>query len=66
MNTYDPQLNPLSIDELNTLQNFLISERTPAECLSSIEMLEAYMTALIVGPDRIDPDIMDTSHLEPE
>jgi len=58
MNSSDHLLmKPLSIEEICKLESFLISERSPEECLSSIEMLDAYMTALAVGPDLIEPDV---------
>jgi uncharacterized protein len=47
---------PLSNKELETLENFLASDLTPDDCIFSIEMLDGYMTALVVGPETIHPD----------
>lgn len=57
MNPSDPLQQPLSSEELGILENFLVSDLTPEETLSSVEMLDGYMTALIVGPEVIHPDI---------
>jgi uncharacterized protein len=57
MNQSDPLQQPLTPEELAILENFLSSESTPEETLSSIEMLDGYMTALIVGPEVIHPDV---------
>lgn len=50
MNSSDPSMQPLSLDELSTLEKFLVSEQTPPDALSSLEMLDGYMTAAAVGP----------------
>jgi len=50
MNSSDPSMLPLSLDELSTLEQFLVSEQTPPDALSSLEMLDGYMTATAVGP----------------
>ena len=57
VNPSDPLQQPLSQEELGKLESFLASDLTPEESLSSIEMLDGYMTALIVGPDVIHPDV---------
>jgi uncharacterized protein len=49
-------LQPLSEKELGKLDSFLASDSTPEDCLFSIEMLDGYMTALIVGPEVIEPE----------
>ena len=56
-NPSDLQQQQLSDDELEILDDFLGSDSTPEECLFPVEMLDGYMTALIVGPDVIEPDI---------
>jgi uncharacterized protein len=57
MNTPDPLLKPLSIEELGLLENFLLSDTAPDESMTSIEMVDGYMTALIVGPELPHPDV---------
>ena len=59
MNSSDSQQQQqrLSDEELEKLDDFLGSDSTPEECLFPVEMLDGYMTALIVGPDVIEPDI---------
>jgi uncharacterized protein len=57
MNSSDSQQQRLSDEELERLDDFLGSDSTPEECLFPVEMLDGYMTALIVGPDVIEPDI---------
>ena len=49
-------MQPLSSDELSALQNFLLSEQTPPDALSSLEMLDGYMTAAAVGPQVFEAD----------
>ncbi|MBN1928256.1 MAG: UPF0149 family protein [Chlorobiaceae bacterium] len=50
---YDSSLLPLSQDELNGLESFLVSGKTPEECMSSLEMIDGYMTALVIGPELV-------------
>ena len=50
MNHLDPLMQPLSFDELTILERFIVSEQTPPDALSSLEMLDGYMTAAAVGP----------------
>ncbi|NTU45587.1 MAG: UPF0149 family protein [Chlorobiaceae bacterium] len=57
MNPSEPLQQPLTHEELGLLEGFLLSDSTPDESLSSIEMLDGYMTALIVGPEEIDPEL---------
>jgi uncharacterized protein len=57
MNPIDPLHHPLSLEELGKLENFLSSGSMPAESLSSLSMVDGYMTALIAGPDEVQPDI---------
>jgi uncharacterized protein len=56
MSPSDPLVKPLSSAEFEKLESFLTSDSTPEDCLFSIEMLDGYMTALIVGPEVIDHD----------
>jgi uncharacterized protein len=55
MNAPDPMMQPLTLQEFTILEEFLVSERTPEEALSSLEMLDGYMTAAIVGPQAFEP-----------
>ncbi|NTU97714.1 MAG: YecA family protein [Chlorobiaceae bacterium] len=57
MNSSDPLLQPLSIEELGLLENFLLSDTAPEESMTSIEMVDGYMTALIAGPELPHPDV---------
>ncbi|HHE32716.1 MAG TPA: YecA family protein [Chlorobaculum parvum] len=50
-----PQL-PLSQDELNELERYLVSDKTSDECMSSLEMIDGYMTALVVGPEMVSQE----------
>jgi len=43
----------LSEDELDELQDFLLSEATPDECMD-LAMLDGFLTALVIGP-RLQP-----------
>jgi uncharacterized protein len=56
MNISDPSTQPLSLDELSTLEQFLLSEQTPPDALSSLEMVDGYMTAAAVGPQVFEAD----------
>ncbi|NTU53521.1 MAG: UPF0149 family protein [Chlorobiaceae bacterium] len=49
----DPSLIPLSQEELTELEIFLTSDKTPEECMSSLEMIDGYMTALVIGPEMV-------------
>jgi len=49
----DSSLLPLSQEELNELEGFLVSDKTSEECMSSLEMIDGYMTALVVGPEMV-------------
>jgi uncharacterized protein len=57
MNSTDPLLQPLSLEEIEELEDFLASDSTPDECMTSMDMLDGYMTALIAGPEVPHPDI---------
>ncbi len=56
MNLSDPLQRPLSDEDFEKLESFLVSDSTPEDCLFSIEMIDGYMTALVVGPEVIPPD----------
>ena len=56
MTVSDPMMQPLSLDELTLLEEFLVSDQTPQDALSSLEMLDGYMTASIVGPQLFNAD----------
>ncbi|MBZ4218998.1 MAG: UPF0149 family protein [Chlorobium sp.] len=56
MSLSEQPLKPLSDEELEKLESFLDSDSTPEDCLFSIEMIDGYMTALIVGPEAVDTD----------
>jgi uncharacterized protein len=43
---------PLSENEFNELEAFLLSDATPTECMD-ISMLDGYLTAIIIGPNPI-------------
>jgi uncharacterized protein len=45
---------PLSDDEFDELDRFLVSEGTPEECMD-ISMLDGFLTAVVIGPNLILP-----------
>ena len=57
MKPTDPLQQPLSVEELDRLESFLLSDLMPEDSLSSIEMVDGYMTALIAGPGVVPPEI---------
>jgi uncharacterized protein len=57
MNSIDPLHRPLSLEERGMLESFLVSDLMPDDSLSSLEMVDGYMTALITGPDVVLPEI---------
>ncbi len=57
MNSSDPLLQPLSNEELGLLENVLLSGTAPEESMTSVEMVDGYMTALITGPELPHQDI---------
>lgn len=59
-------LEPLSQDELTRLEFFLASDLTPEDCMSSLEMIDGYMTALVIGPEEIPAERWITYLLNPE
>jgi uncharacterized protein len=46
--------HPLSDEELDELDQFLMAEGTPEECMD-IAMLDGFLTALVIGPNTILP-----------
>jgi len=56
MKASDPMMQPLSLDEFTLLEQFLSSDQTPQDALASIEMLDGYMTAAIVGPQLFNAE----------
>ncbi|HEX9181063.1 MAG TPA: UPF0149 family protein, partial [Burkholderiales bacterium] len=51
-----PELEvPLSGEELDELEAFLVSEATPDDCMD-LETLDGFLTALVSGPEAIMPD----------
>ena len=65
INTERPLL-PLSQDELTELETFLASDETPEDCMSSLEMIDGYMTALVIGPESVPSDTWITYLFNPE
>ncbi len=45
---------PLSEEELDELDNFLMSEASPEDCMD-ISMLDGFVTALAIGPTTLPP-----------
>ena len=45
---------PLSDTELDELEAFLASDAVPQDCMD-LEMLDGYLTAIVSGPDMIQP-----------
>lgn len=59
-------LQPLSQDELTDLETFLASDQTPEDCMSSLEMIDGYMTAIVIGPEIISQSTWIPYLLNPE
>jgi uncharacterized protein len=59
-------MQPLSQDELTHLESFLASDLTPEDCMSSLEMIDGYMTALVIGPEEVPSERWITYLLNPE
>src|SRR5512144_917347 len=45
---------PLTETELDQLEAFLASDAVPQDCMD-LEMLDGYLTAVVSGPERIQP-----------
>jgi uncharacterized protein len=59
-------LQPLSQNELTELETFLASDQTPEDCMSSLEMIDGYMTALVIGPETVAQSTWIPYLLNPE
>lgn len=59
-------LQPLSQEELTYLESFLASDQTPEDCMSSLEMIDGYMTALAIGPEEVPSERWITYLLNPD
>ncbi len=59
-------IHPLSQDELTELETFLASDETPEDCMSSLEMIDGYMTALVIGPETVSGETWIPYLLNPE
>jgi uncharacterized protein len=66
MSISEKNLQPLSQDELTELETFLASDKTPEDCMSSLEMIDGYMTALVIGPESISRSVWIPYLLNPE
>ncbi|HWQ25850.1 MAG TPA: UPF0149 family protein [Chlorobaculum sp.] len=62
----DRPLHPLAQDELTQLETFLTSDLTPEDCMSSLEMIDGYMTAIVIGPEIVPQDQWIPYLLNPE
>jgi uncharacterized protein len=62
----DKTFQPLSQEELTRLESFLASDRTPEDCMSSLEMIDGYMTALVIGPEKVAQETWIRYLLNPE
>jgi uncharacterized protein len=65
INSETPLL-PLSQNELAELETFLASDLTPEDCMSSLEMIDGYMTALVIGPETVPQNTWIPYLLNPE
>lgn len=57
MSTSDPLQEPLSFEDILSLENFLASDRLSDDSLSSVEMLDGYLAAVVVGPELVLPSV---------
>jgi uncharacterized protein len=62
----DRPLHPLAQDELTQLETFLTSDLTPEDCMSSLEMIDGYMTAIVIGPEIVPQNQWIPYLLNPE
>jgi uncharacterized protein len=62
----DRPLHPLAQDELTQLETFLTSDQTPEDCMSSLEMIDGYMTAIVIGPEIVPQNQWIPYLLNPE
>lgn len=49
-------VTPLSELEITELDEFLVSEATPGECMD-ISALDGFLTALVIGPGLVPPSV---------
>jgi uncharacterized protein len=47
---------PLSEQEITELDEFLMSDATPEECLD-ISALDGFLTSLVIGPGLVPPSV---------
>jgi uncharacterized protein len=59
-------LQPLSEQELVMLETFLASPGTTEESMASLEMIDGYMTAIVIGPEMINEHRWIRYMLDPE
>ncbi|RXK87514.1 YecA family protein [Chlorobaculum sp. 24CR] len=57
---------PLSEEELNMLEAFLISAEAPEECMNSLEMIDGFLTAIVIGPEVVPEHRWIKYMLDPE
>ncbi len=57
MNPLDPLYQQLSLEEFSTLEKFFNSGRLSEDAISSIEMLDGYLAAIIVGTELVLPSV---------
>jgi uncharacterized protein len=57
---------PLSEEELNMLEAFLSSAEAPEECMNSLEMIDGFLTAIVIGPEVVPEHRWIKYMLDPE
>lgn len=57
MSISDPLQKPLSFEDIVHLENFLASDKLSEDSISSVEMLDGYLTALVIGPEVVLPSV---------
>lgn len=57
---------PLSEEELNMLETFLASTEAPEECMNSLEMIDGFLTAVVIGPEVVPEHRWIKYMLDPE
>ncbi|TNJ37169.1 YecA family protein [Chlorobaculum thiosulfatiphilum] len=57
---------PLSEEELNMLEAFLASTEAPEECMNSLEMIDGFLTAIVIGPEVVPEHRWIKYMLDPE
>jgi uncharacterized protein len=57
---------PLSEEELNMLEAFLNSPDAPEECMNSLEMIDGYLTSIVIGPEVVPEHRWIKYMLDPE